>query len=153
MKKNPILIFLGLAIAGLTPLANAGNAPAKTISISAFDTMKYSVMKFEVSPGQKVTVELKNEGNVPKIAMGHNWILLKAGVDPVSYANAAITAKAEDFQPKALSDKVLASIPMLGPKESAKVTFTAPMAPGTYAYLCSFPAHTQAGMRGVMIVK
>ena len=152
MKTPPILISFGLVLAGLTSVLCAG-APAKTVTISAFDTMKYSLAKIEASPGQKITVELKNEGNVPKIAMGHNWILLKAGEDPVSYATAAMNAKNEDFQPKALAKKVIASIPMLGPKETAKTTFTAPLAPGSYAYLCSFPAHTQAGMRGVLIVK
>ena len=151
MKITKALLLAILPIAAATGLSAA--TEAKTVSISAYDTMKYSVSKIEASPGQKITVELKNEGNVPKIAMGHNWILLKAGVDPVAYATAAMTAKNEDFQPKAMADKVLASIPLLGPKESAKTTFTAPTTPGTYAFVCSFPAHTQAGMKGVLVVK
>jgi azurin len=114
--------------------------------------MKYSVTKIEAHPGQKVTVELRNDGTLPKEAMGHNWILLKAGTDATSYAMSSMTAKSENYQPKSLASRVIASIPMLGPKESGKVTFTAP-APGSYAYLCSFPGHAQAGMKGVLIVK
>jgi azurin len=144
------LLFLATAI---TSGLNAASPSAKTISISGFDNMKYSVNSIEAHPGEKITVVLKNEGTLPKEAMGHNWVLLKAGVDAQSYANAAISAKAEGFQPKAMADKVIASIKLLGPKETASVTFTAPSAPGNYAYLCSFPAHCQVGMKGVLVVK
>lgn len=147
--RHSIAVILLFVAANKLPAAPG----AKTVSISAYDTMKFSITKIEASPGQKITVELKNEGNVPKIAMGHNWILLKAGVDPTAYATAAMSAKNEDYQPKSMSDKVIASIPMLGPKETGKTTFTAPTTPGTYAFVCSFPAHTQAGMKGVLVVK
>lgn len=143
------LVILAAAIAGL----QAASPTAKTVSISCFDTMKYSVTSIEAHPGEKITIQLKNEGTIPKEAMGHNWILLKAGVDPVSYANAAVSAKAEGYQPKSEASKVIASIKLLGPKESGSVTFTAPPAPGNYAYLCSFPAHCLTGMRGVLTVK
>jgi azurin len=152
MKIKQILFSSFLALSIATGLS-AESSGSKTVVVSGFDTMKYSVNKIEAHPGQKIVVQLKNEGTVPKEAMGHNWILLKAGVDPLSYANAAMTAKAENYEPKAHAGEVLASIRMLGPKESAKVSFTAPSAPGTYAYLCSFPAHCQAGMKGVLIVK
>jgi azurin len=131
---------------------SASAADSVSFTISAFDTMKYSVTKIEAHPGQKVTVELKNEGTLPKAAMGHNWVLLKAGVDPLAYANKAMTAPNEGYEPKALASQVIASIPQLGPHESAKVTFTAPAA-GTYNFICSFPAHFMANMRGVLVVK
>jgi azurin len=135
--------------AGITASASG----AKTINISAFDTMKYSVNTIEVSPGEKVTVTLKNEGSMPKAAMAHNWVLLAAGMDPNAYSRLAMTAAANNYQPKALASRVLASIPLLGPGESGSVTFTAPSTPGSYPYLCSFPAHCGAGMNGVLIVK
>ena len=152
MKLKSALYSSLLALA-LAAGVQAASPASKTVVISAFDTMKYSVNKIEAHPGEKLTVELKNEGNLPKEAMGHNWILLKAGVDPLAYSTAAITAKAENYQPKSQADKVVASIPILGPKERGKVTFTVPSAPGTYAYVCSFPAHCQAGMKGVLVVK
>lgn len=127
--------------------------PPKTFPISAYDTMKFSVTKIEAQAGQKLTVELKNEGSIPKEVMGHNWVLLKAGTDVSAYQSAAMTAKAENYAPKAFADKVLAAIPLLGPKETGKVTFTVPTAPGNYPFLCSFPGHQQAGMSGVLVVK
>ncbi len=127
--------------------------PPKRVTITGNDTMKYSITTIEVSPGQQVIVELKNEGSMPKDAMGHNWILLKAGVDAVAYADAAASAKAEGYQPKSQAGKVLASIRLLGPQEKGLTSFKAPVAPGNYEFLCSFPAHTQAGMRGTLMVK
>ena len=152
MKKTALL---SLSVTALVSGAStfAASPPTKTVTILAYDTMKYSVTKIEASPGQKLVVELKSEGVAPKEVMSHNWVLLNSGEDPNSYSMAAIAAKAEDYQPKALAKKVLASIHSLGPKESAKTTFTAPTKPGTYPYLCTFPAHCMGGMRGVLVVK
>ena len=149
-KQNVLFSLLSLTF---TTSVFAATPATLNISISAGDTMQYTVKTIEAAPGQKVVVELKNDGNMPKEAMAHNWILLKAGVDPQTYSNAAVAAKAENYQPKSMADKVIASIHLLGPKESGKASFTAPSAPGSYAYLCSFPAHCQVGMRGVLVVK
>ncbi|MCC5023285.1 MAG: hypothetical protein J6386_11065 [Candidatus Synoicihabitans palmerolidicus] len=32
------------------------------------------------------------------------------------------------------------------------MTFTVPSEPGDYVFLCSFPAHFMAGMKGVIVV-
>ena len=149
MKSNTIPILTALLLSVATCLG----AETKKVSISGYDTMKYSVTTIDASPGQQVIVELKNEGSLPKDAMGHNWILLKAGVDPLAYASAAANAKAENYQPKSQAGKVLASIPLLGPKERGVTSFKAPTVPGNYYFVCSFPAHAQAGMKGTLVVK
>jgi azurin len=150
MTPSRLLLPLLIICSALNVSAFAGGQAS--VAITAGDSMKFNTTKVEVPAGSKVTVTLKNEGNLPKIAMGHNWVLLKAGVDAASYSNAAMNAKDEDYQPKADASKVIAAIPVLGPGESKSVTFTAP-APGSYQYLCSFPAHCAAGMRGVLVVK
>jgi azurin len=149
MKTITSLLTAITLLFGVTCLG----AETKRVSISGYDTMKYSITTIEVSPGQPVIVELKNEGSLPKDAMGHNWILLKAGVDPMAYAAAAANAKAENYQPKSQASKVLAAIPLLGPKEKGVTSFTAPTVAGTYHFVCSFPAHAQAGMKGTLVVK
>lgn len=150
IKKQILPSFLCLTIfAGV----HAFGSDAKSVNISGYDTMKYSVTTITASPGQKITVTLKNEGNLPKTAMAHNWVLLTAGTDPNAYARLAMNAKATNYQPPALAGRVIASIPLLGPQESGSVTFTAPSSPGSYPYLCSFPAHCASGMHGVLIVK
>jgi azurin len=133
--------------------AASSDAGIKTVVITANDSLRFSVTKIEARAGEKIHVQLRNEGTMPKAVMGHNWILLKAGKDPSAYASAALSAKAEEYQPKALENQVIAAIPLLGPKETGDATFNAPTVPGTYYYLCSCPAHSAAGMRGVLIVK
>jgi azurin len=148
-KQLILASILGLAlVVGLR-----AETPIKTVSISAYDTMKYSVTQIEAHPGQKVVVELRNDGTIPKEVMGHNWILLKPGADSAAYAQAAMTAKAENYEPRSLADKILAAIPLLGPKESGRASFTAPQAPGNYPFFCSAPGHFAAGMKGMLVVK
>lgn len=148
------LLTTALLVAVLSAsISLAASAPAKEIVIVADNQMKFSVTRIEAQPGQSIHVTLKNEGTFPKGVMGHNWILLKAGDDPARYAGAAISAASEDYQPKALAEQVIAAIPLLGPKQQGETTFAAPTAPGTYAFLCTFPGHFQVGMHGELIVK
>jgi hypothetical protein len=53
------------------------------------------------------------------------------------------------FIPK--DDSIIASIGLVQPGESAKVTFKAPRENGDYPYVCTFPGHSLS-MRGIMKV-
>jgi azurin len=151
-KYIPTLLALALIAVGRMQ-ADPAAAPVQTVAITATDTLRFSVTEIDASPGQTLHVVLTNETNMPKDTMGHNWVLLKADQDPIAYATAALSAKDEGYIPKALAGEVLASIAILGPKETGEVTFTAPTIPGSYPYICSCAGHSMAGMRGVLIVK
>ncbi|HEX4086219.1 MAG TPA: plastocyanin/azurin family copper-binding protein [Chthoniobacteraceae bacterium] len=147
MNRIPALIcILLLAIPA------ALHADDKAVQIKAGDQMKYDVTTIEAAPGQKVTVTLTNAGVIPKAAMAHNFVLLKAGTDVTAFAMAAMTHQAEGYMPPEMADKVIAATKLVGPGESETVTFIAPAA-GTYDYLCTFPGHALAGMRGLLVVK
>jgi len=122
--------------------APAAAAGPRTLELTAGDNMKYNINTLEAKPGERITVVLTNIGTQPKEVMGHNWILLKAGSDSEAFSKAATLAKDTEYFPAALSDQVIAHIALLGPRKS-----------GTYPFLCSFPAHFQVGMKGVLIVK
>ena len=47
------------------------------ITISGNDTMQFDVKNFEVTARNDVKITFKNVGKLPKIAMGHNLVLLK----------------------------------------------------------------------------
>jgi azurin len=151
MKTKTSLLALAFAISCAVSL-HAEEA-VSSIEISGNDAMKFNITSFTVKAGEVVHVSLSNVGTLPKSVMGHNWILLKAGKDGAAYSAAAANAKDENYEPKALAGDVIASIGLLGARQNGEVTFTAPTAPGAYAYLCSFPGHFQVGMRGVMTVK
>ena len=152
MKTNLIAALLIVGIVWVLPMRAASDA-AINVEITASDQMKFNVTRIDARAGQTVRIQLTNNGNLPKEVMGHNWVLLKAGIDANAYASAAMSAGKENYEPKSLADQVLASVPLLGPKRQGEVTFNAPTTPGTYQYLCSFPGHCLAGMRGQLVVK
>ena len=134
------------------PAAAVAEVPAvATFDLTANDTMKFNQTRLEVKAGQDVKVTLTNMGTLPKAAMGHNWVLLKQGVDLKAFTDGAIMAAATDYVPA--SDQVIAHTKLLGPKQSEEVSFKAPAEAGEYHFLCTFPGHYLAGMTGVLVVK
>ena len=72
---------------------------------------------------------------------------------PVTQQITAMQARATEYIPAALAKQVVAHSKLLGPKQTDEISFTVPSEPGDYPYVCSFPAHAMAGMRGVLVVK
>lgn len=143
---KPFIAFLFFSVASLLHAQST-----LEIKIRVDDAMKFSVSEIKAGPGQKLVVELKNCGT-PQANMEHNFILLKKGADPAVYATKAITAANELFQPRAFDDQVIVSSCVIGPGETEKVAFNAPLEEGVYYYLCSFPGHFLIGMKGKLIV-
>jgi azurin len=133
-------------IAAATP-----SGGARVIEITANDQMKFSLATIEAKAGEELKVVLTNLGTLPKEAMGHNWVLLKAGTDPMAFGAASMTAKDKEYIGDSVKDQVIAATKVLGPKQSAEVTFKAPAA-GEYPFICSFPGHV-ALMKGTLVVK
>jgi azurin len=84
--------------------------------------------------------------------MAHNFVLLKKGTDAKAFADQAMKAQATGYIAAALKAQVLASTGLAGPGETVQVTFKVPTAPGKYEFICSFPGHFAAGMKGTLIV-
>jgi len=145
-------LLAGCGKSDAQPAAVAVPAP-RVIAITAGDDMKFSVTAIEAKPGEKLRITLANIGVVPKAAMAHNWVLLKAGTDPAAFAVAAIPAKDTGYIPESLKDEVIARIDLIGSGERGEIELDAPAVPGDYPYLCTFPAHFQVGMRGTLTVK
>lgn len=121
--------------------------------MTANDQMKFDVTSIEAKPNQKVTLTLKNVGTMPKVSMGHNFVLLERDMDPQKFMEAGTVHMATDFIAPEYKNKVIANTKLLGPGESDTISFVAPSAPGNYTYLCSFPGHFMIGMKGVFTVK
>jgi azurin len=150
--KNLILasiLFLNAAF-----FATAEKKADHEITISGNDTMQFDVKNFDVIAGNKVKLIFKNAGKLPKIAMGHNLVLLKKGVSAIAFGQKALGAGANAVNPlpDSLKGDVIANTKLLGPGEEEIVTFTAPKEKGAYEYVCTFPGHF-AMMRGTMTVK
>lgn len=128
-------------------------ASGRVIEITGNDTMKFSLTEIRAKPGETLSVTLTNIGTMPKLSMGHNWVLLKNASIADAFVAEAAQAATTDFVPKNRAGDILAHTKLLGPKEKDTVTFQAPKEPGRYLYLCSFPGHYQVGMKGELIVE
>lgn len=165
MLKSIIAILFGLS---LLTACGGGNSEAEgepetntettaevsneaTLSIDGNDQMQFDKKELTVKAGQKVTLTLHHSGTLAKAAMGHNWVLLKAGTDVASFAEKAVAAgEANEYIPTE-GDAVIAHTGLIGGGESTTVEFTAPAA-GSYEFICSFPGHWSM-MRGTLIVE
>ena len=140
-----------LAVAMLACSRNDG--PPITVEITGDDFSKFNVTSFEVKPRQKVTVKFKNIGEFPKEVMAHNWVLLVKEADPARFVELGARHPERDYIASEQEFYVLAKTKLLGPGDSDSVTFSAPAVPGAYTYLCTFPEHFAAGMKGGMTVR
>jgi len=151
-------IILAAGCGQNSPSASSGGgggtpAAPREIDLTANDTMHYDVTAIQAKPGEQLRVVLTNTGTIGLPAMGHNWVLLKAGSDPAAFSAAASTCAATNYIPASLQDEILAKIDLLGPRKSGEADFAAPTTPGDYPYLCTFPAHYLVGMHGILTVK
>jgi len=126
------------------------------IMITGNDLMQYHdangnlLKEIKVKAGQKVKLTLRHIGTLDKNVMGHNFVLLKPGVDMAEFASLASTEKANDYIPTGSEDFIVHT-KIIGGGETTSIEFDAP-AVGTYTFLCSFPAHF-AMMNGKFIVE
>ena len=58
---------------------------AQKVTITGNDTMQFDKREFTVKSGEKVELEFKNIGKLPKIAMGHNLVILKKGISSLKF--------------------------------------------------------------------
>lgn len=130
------------------------SCPAKEITIAGNDAMQFDVKSFEANVQQSLRLTFKNIGSMPKIAMGHNLVILKKDISAITFGQKVLASggSATNPLPKSLLGDVIASTRLLGPGESEVVIFKAPNETGEYEYVCTFPGHF-AMMRGKMIVR
>lgn len=120
------------------------------VVITGNDGMQFNKEEIKVEAGKKIKITLRHIGKMDKNVMGHNFVLLKQGVNLMAFSNQAATASKNDYIPEGTQD-VIAHTKMLGGGETAVIEFDAP-AVGTYEFLCSFPGHSGL-MKGKFIVE
>lgn len=125
-----------------------------TVHITGDDQMQYDLKSFTVHPGEKVRIDLKNIGKMPKEAMSHNVVVLNKGIDYKKFANEAVQGGnfEDDYVPESMRGDVLAHTKMAGPGDEVSVEFTAPSETGNHSFVCTFPGHFIT-MHGTMKVK
>ncbi|HJT77749.1 MAG TPA: PVC-type heme-binding CxxCH protein, partial [Gemmataceae bacterium] len=103
------------------------------------DQMLFDKERLVVKAGKPVEVLFENGDLMP-----HNFALLQPG----ALEEIGLLAEATATQPGALergyvppSPKILVHSRLLQPRDSQKLSFTAPARPGIYPYVCTYPGH------------
>jgi len=151
--RRSIIAGCAAVVLALGAAASVHAQAGRVVAITGTDAMKYSVATIDAKPGEKLTVKLTGQGAIPKVAMAHNFVLLAAKTDANAFAQAGAMSRPTDFIPPAMKDKVLAATKLAGNGETVEVTFDAPKEPGVYTFICTFPGHFAAGMKGTLTVK
>lgn len=101
--------------------------------------MQFNTNLIRVKAGEPVELTFKNVGTMPIESMGHNFVVLKPGVDIATFGGEAAAAADNQYIPKSALSSIVAHTKLLGPGQEDKITFT--LEKGVYPYLCSFPGH------------
>lgn len=142
-----------LLTTSFVPVHLAAQAKPRVVEIIGTDDMKYNVTSIAAKPGEQITIRLTAKGTMPKIAMSHNVVVLQLKTDVEVLVKAGMAARATDYIAPADKAKVVAATKLAGNGETVEVTFKVPTAPGSYPYICTFPGHYAAGMKGALVVK
>jgi putative heme-binding domain-containing protein len=135
------------SLAALLPLDEAkavrkelGALGVRVLRLSTLtDQMLFDKDRLVVQVRKPVEVIFENEDLMP-----HNFVVLLPGsLEEVGTANEAAAADpgalARGYIPN--SPKVLAASRLLQPRDSQRIDFVAPTAPGVYPYVCTYPGH------------
>ena len=133
--------------------ASLSAAEPRVVKLKGSDAMQYDVKRIEAKPGEALKVQLSTTSAMSKQEMAHNFTLLTKGAPVDAFVMEAAMARNTDYIPASKKNLVLASTKLAGGGETVEVVFNAPKEPGEYTYLCSFPGHYLAGMKGVLVVK
>jgi uncharacterized cupredoxin-like copper-binding protein len=133
------ITLLGL---GLLPAAPAAFADAPTQQVTlAGSEFAYAPSTITLIVGQPVTLTLVNTG-----VMDHD---LKSAL-PIAGLSYQFADNPADEQAENIQQNVLDVDYGVG--KTAQITFT-PTTPGTYAFNCDQPGHTEGGMVGTFVVQ
>lgn len=135
----------------LGPALASGSGEAVTIGsdgdLLAFDQTEVTV------PNGLVTLTFQNNAT----AVQHNWVLVDGGDDVAATVNDAaqaqvrVTRNAAGAVPPADTQGLLVATQMLDAGGNVTFTFETP-GPGSYEFICTFPGHYLAGMKGNLVV-
>ena len=123
---------------------------AQPIELKTAENLSYETREIRVRAGQSIAFTLHNPDVVP-----HNWALVKPGsLQRVGELANRLIADPEAFARQYIpqSEDVLCYTDIVGPGQSQTIFFQAPVAPGRYPFLCTFPGHWMI-MNGELIVE
>lgn len=137
----------------LVAAAPAAAQDTRTITITGTDDMQWDVTRIEAEPGERIRVVVRNVSRLGNVANPHNFVVVERDTDVDRFVTLSSVARRHEYIAPQMEDRVIVATGLVGGGESAEVTFTAPEEKGDYPYVCTFPGHYAAGMRGILAVE
>jgi azurin len=148
--RRPLAAAFALALG--TALSAAAAEP-RVVKMKGTDAMQYDLKRIEAKPGEALKIQLSTVSAMSKQEMAHNFVLLAKGAPVDAFIMEAAMARNSEYIPAGKKSLILASTKLAGAGETVEVVFNAPKEPGEYLYVCTFPGHYLAGMKGTLVVK
>lgn len=138
MRPDKKIFSLILALLSIVQLyAQNTTDSVRTIKIDVLVGLQYDLVRFNVRPGEKLTLIFSNSDD-----MSHNLLITRPG-SRLEVVNEALKLGQKgpemDYIPN--SPSVLWSIPVVNPNQFRTLNFTAPKQEGVYPYVCTIPGH------------
>ena len=120
----------------------------QSIRVEGVEGLRFSVQSVAVKAGARVRLDFANQSD-----MLHNLVIVRPG-GTGSVVNAALKLGLDGIQLNFVPrmGEVLYHTGLLEPRKSESIFFEAPLVPGDYPFVCSFPGHAGT-MQGVMHVR
>ena len=156
MKRRAVLTWLGL-LAGIGATSGVlagcgGDTEPDALSLEIAcdgNQLAFDKATLTIPAGQFVQLRFNNISTT----FQHNWVLVAGGEEVAAQVNQAATAAGLDREYiPADTSQILAHTKLTSRGESDVITFTSPTTAGDYVYLCTFPGHYLAGMKGILVV-
>ena len=147
MKITHVLFLLCFVGYSQLSFAQAEEEIEREIEIKAIAGLKFDLTRIKVKPGERIKLTLTNADE-----MDHNLVITKPGArQEVVDASHKLgeNGPKQNYVPQ--SDKVLWSVRIVTPGQSAYIIFQAPTKEDVYPYVCTFPGHGLV-MYGAMYV-
>ena len=138
---------LALAACGGSGGTTGGAAGGGAVNVStAGEQLQFAPGNLTTAPGD-VKITFKNGSSVQK----HNFVLVKGGDDAAAKVDEAGVAagEAKNYIPD--DPNIVAKTNLVNGGASESISANVPA--GTYTFLCTFPGHYAAGMKGTLTVK
>ena len=142
------IILAGVAVASALALtACGGTGGGDGPAVNTTEGLAFEQTALTAKANTATTVSFANKAS----GLQHNWVLVKGGDDVAAQVDQAGAGAAPSYVPQGDPNVVAASKLLNGGEKDAVSVPALPA--GTYTYICTFPGHYDAGMKGVLTVQ
>ncbi len=123
--------------------------PDQVISIGTKPGLKYSISEVQVKAGSKIKLVFSNDDD-----MTHNVVIVQPGTaKEIGDQAFNLGLKGSQLNYIPVSSKVLFHTNLIQPGSSETIFFNAPLAPGNYTLVCTYPGHAMIMQATLKVVK